>query len=152
MPINLSGEVAANLTVVPNVTVATPSYAILVAALLGAIAGGSITFIITYAKTRAEMKWELKREAYKSILDDVDQAVTKEGREIREAKTNKRRAKHLIRIAFGQSDITDIANKIIDRTEGMSLAELQDIIDDELMPKVESDLEKTIKDWWKIWE
>ena len=96
------------------------------------------------------MKWELKREAYKAILDDVDQAVTNQGKMINESKTNRRRAKHLIKLAFGQSDIMTIANKII--TESMSLAELQGIIDDELMPKVEADLEETIRDWWKIWK
>lgn len=98
------------------------------------------------------MKWGLKREAYWAIIDDVDQAVTNQGNKINEAKTNRRRAKHLIKLAFGQSDITTIANKILDRAEGMSIAELQVIIDVELMPKVEADLEETIRDWWKIWK
>jgi len=97
------------------------------------------------------MKWELKREAYKAILDDIDQAVTNNGsRMINESKTNRRRAKHLIKLAFGQSDITTIANRII--TESLTIAELQKIVDDELMPKVEADLDKTIRDWWKIWK
>jgi len=134
-----------------SISFGAPWYITFITALSGVIVGGFITFIITHAKTRSEMKWKLKREAYMSILNDVDQAVTNEGRDIKKAKTNRRRAKHLIRLAFGQSDITTIANKIIDGG-AMSLAELQGLVDNELMPKVESDLEETIKDWWKIWK
>jgi len=59
MPVNLSGDIATNVTagtpenissIVPNVTIATPWYITLGAALLGALVGGIITFIITYAK------------------------------------------------------------------------------------------------------
>lgn len=103
------------------------------------------------------MSWELKREAYNAILKDVDQAVTNQGNKINEAKTNRRRARHLIRLAFGQSDdITTTANTILDKLEGkgggLNIEELNKIVDDDLMPKVEADLKETIKDWWKIWK
>lgn len=133
-----------------SISFGTPWYITFITALAGVIVGGFITFIITFAKTRSEMKWELKREAYKAILDGVDQAVTNQGKKIDESKTNRRRAKHLIKLAFGQADIMTIVNKIIN--ESMSLAELQRIVDDELMPKVEADLEETIRDWWKVWK
>ena len=98
------------------------------------------------------MKWKLKQEAYMAIINDVDQAVTNQGKMINESKTNRRRAKHLIKLAFGQSEITTIANTILDRTGGMSVVEIQEAIDNKLMPKVESDLEETVSDWWKIWK
>jgi hypothetical protein len=135
-----------------SITFGTPWYITFITALAGVIVGGFITFFITHAKTRSEIKWKLKQEAYMAIINDVDQAVTNQGKNINESKRNRRRAKHLIKLAFGQSDITTIANKILDRIGGMSVAEIQEAIDNELMPKVESDLEETIRDWWKIWK
>lgn len=93
------------------------------------------------------MKWELKREAYKAILNDVDQAkaVNPTNAEL----MKRRRAKHLMKLAYGQSDISTVANKLLVTGE---IAEKQRIIDNEFMPKLEADLEETIRDWWKIWK
>jgi hypothetical protein len=125
----------------------TPWYLTFITALAGVIVGGFITFFITQAKTRSEMKWELKREAYKAILDDIDQAKAVNPTNSQLMKT--RRAKHLMKLAYGQSDISTVANKIL---ASGSIPEKQKIIDDEFMPKLEADLEETIKDWWKIWK
>jgi hypothetical protein len=140
-----------------SITFGTPWYITFITALSGVLVGGFITFVLTHAKTRSEMSWELKREAYNAILKDVDQAVTNQGNKINEAKTNRRRARHLIRLAFGQADdITTTANTILDKLEGkdggLNIQELNKIIDDELMPKVEADLKETIEDWWKFWK
>jgi hypothetical protein len=140
-----------------SITFGTPWYITFITALSGVLVGGFITFVLTHAKTRSEMSWELKREAYNAILKDVDQAVTNQGNMINEAKTNRRRARHLIRLAFGQADdITTTANTILDKLEGkdggLNIQELNKIVDDELMPKVEADLKETIKDWWKFWK
>lgn len=133
-----------------SISFGMPWYITFITTLAGVIVGGFITFIITYAKTRSEMKWEMKREAYKAILEDVDQSDTNLGEKVKESRRNRRRAIHLIRLAFGQSDILDIANKICD--ENVIPDEKQKIVDNELMPKVEADLEKTMRDWWKIWK
>lgn len=135
-----------------SITFGTPLYITFITTLADVMVGGFITLFITHAKTRSEMRWKLKQEAYVSIINDIDQAVTNEGKKINEAKINRRRAKHIIKLAFGQSDITTIANAILDRTQGMSLAELQGTVDNDLMPKVESDLEETMRDWRKIWK
>ena len=79
-----------------------------------------------------------------AILDGIDQAIANEGRKINESKTNRRRAKHLIKLAFGQSDIMTIANKIL--TESLTLAELQRIVDERTYAEGEADLEETIRD------
>lgn len=130
-----------------SITFGTPWYVTFITALAGVIVGGFITFIITYAKTRSEMKWELKREAYKAILNDVDQATAVNPTNAELMK--KRRAKHLMKLAYGQSDISTVANKLL--VTG-SIPEKQKIIDDEFMPKLEADLEETIRDWWKVWK
>ena len=156
MPVNLSGDIAANFTVgtpenissiVPNVTIATPWYITLGAALLGALVGGIITFIITYAKGRAEMKWKLKQDTVMTIINELDQS---EARAPRANQAIHRRQKHLIRIAFQNTEIVTAANKLID-SSGLTLAEFQRIFDKELMPLVEADLDETMNNWWQFW-
>ena len=59
MPVNFSGEIAANFpvgtaenisSIAPNVTIATPWHITLGAALLGALVGGLVTFVIIMQK------------------------------------------------------------------------------------------------------
>lgn len=156
MPVNFSGEAAAEFycmnpenisSIAPNVTTAAPWHITLGAALLGALVGGFITFIITYAKARAEMKWGFKQNAVIAIINELDQS------EARTPRTNRaihRRVGHIIHIAFTNTEIRTTADRIID--QNTELAELQRIIDDELMPLVETDLEETMDNWWKPWK
>lgn len=91
------------------------------------------------------MKWELKREAYKAILDELDQVKSRNPTP--QILMERRRAKHLMKLAYGQSDISTVADKILETEHG---PERQRIIDNEFMPKLEADLEEMIRDWWKI--
>lgn len=130
-----------------SISFGTPWQITFIIALAGVLVGGLITFIITYARARTEMKWELKREAYKAIIEDVDQAITNEGKAIKEAKIKRRRATHLIRLAYGQqSNITSIVNQILELLnnppEKNALVQVNEKVDNELMPQVEADLEK----------
>ncbi len=158
MPFNFTGQVAANHTTVipgtisitsPNTAVVAPWQITLLAALSGAIVGGFITFAITYAKTKAEMKWKLKLEAYKIFIDGVDQAVTGDPST---NKTKARRAKQYLEISCGNPDVIKIAKEIIDQKGSISLADLQNKIDNEFIPKAKADLKDTIDNWWKFWK
>ena len=91
------------------------------------------------------MKWELKREAYKAILDELDQV--KPVNPTPEFLMKRRRAKHLMKLGYGQSDISTVADKILETELG---PERQRMIDNEFMPKLEADLEKMMREWWKI--
>ncbi len=164
MPVNFTGKIISNLatgypgdisaTLPGNISItiadpmaATPSYIPFLAALAGALLGGLITFTTTYAKSKAEMRWGLKQNALMVLIDGLDQSgprLPAENKDIR------RRAKNLIRIAFKDEKIKRAANKITD-SNGLTLKELQSIFDDELMPLVEKDLEKTMQSWWQFW-
>ena len=129
-----------------SINLGTPWLITFITALVGVVVGGFITFYITYAKTRSDMRWELKREAYKAILRELNQA---EAENPTQNVVRRRSAKHLMKLAYGQSEISTIADKILETELG---PEREKMIDEEFIPKLEADLERTIKDWWKIWQ
>ena len=93
------------------------------------------------------MKWCFKQEAVMAIINELDQS---EPRNPKKNQAIHRRVGHLIQIAFTNTEIRTTANKIIDQRN--KLVELQRIIDQELMPLVEVDLEETMNNWWKLWK
>ncbi len=130
-----------------SINLGPPWYITFITALAGVMVGGFITFIIAHAKTRSDMRWELKREAYNAILVELDQATAENPSSLNQ--TRRRKARHLMKLAYGQSEISTIADEILKTEFG---SERQKKIDDQFMPMLEADLEKTIRDWWKIWQ